>query len=344
MSEAKKKLQERLKQRKKAFKSSKRKETSAKNIDYDLISDDEKNKYFAPDGRCLFFEMTGESRYPQFVIDRAFDDYLEGLPLESIATKMGISSSTIGKWSSSQSWQQKVDKFKASLADKYEKDKLKEAAKKRKKIEDKHEQQVSWLQMEIQWEMNKPYPIGSENDPKAQFMFETRRNLRMKTWAITVNAMKTLIDVERAITGVDKEQENESRLPSSFTFELALPNGQTLNGIEDLRSVLPSQDPYAYIASQQPKALTDGSDTPQLARQDTNATHNDQTAITIPVVPVSQNMPLVGGENKKPLDPIVIPNKVGEFEGTAAQEQAIKPHPVFGYLNMGINTGGNRQY
>lgn len=319
-----------------------------KNIDYDLLPAEEQQKYFAPDGTCQFQELTGETRYPQFIIDRAFDIYLEGTTLESVGVKLNIPLSTIQRWSTTQNWAHKIERFKTQVAEQHEKGKVKEAVQKRKKVDDKHEKIVNWLQMEIQWEMNKPYPIEA-TDEKSQFLFETRRNLRMKTWAITANSMKTLIELERMVVGMDQEIEKESMLPTHFTFELAMPNGSVLNGLEDLRMALPSQNPYGY----DPLALNAGASlsaatTPQIEDKGINpsmvipAPPSQTSQASDPFVRAT-NMPKVGGENKRPLDPIVIPDKVGHNENPAG-DQAIKPHPVFGYLNMGINMGTNRQF
>ena len=342
MTDVKKNLRDKIKARQKHAAKQRKSGAEIKNVDYDLLPVEEQQKYFAPDGTCQFQELTGETRYPQFVIDRAFDIYLEGTTLESVAVKLNIALSTIQRWSTTQNWAHKIERFKTQVTEQYEKGKIKEAVQKRKKVDDKHEKIVNWLQMEIQWEMNKPYPIEAQ-DEKSQFLFETRRNLRMKTWAITANSMKTLIEMERMVIGMDQEIEKENTLPTHFTFELAMPNGSILNGIDDLRMALPSQNPYGYDVN-----ALNASTVPQIENQSINPSMvipapPSQTSQTSDPFVHAVNMPKVGGENKKPLDPIVIPDKVGHNENPAGDE-GIKPHPVFGYLNMGINTGTNRQF
>lgn len=324
----------------KADSSYKTSSSNTKLTDYDLLPKEDQDKYFAPDGTCLFIEMTGETSYPQFIIDRAFDMYFDGLTLDSIAASWGIKLSTVANWHRKQHWQDKMDKFKQSVDEQYTKEKTKEIVTKRQKIDEKHEQTLNWLWMELQWEMNKPYPAEAQLNEKAQLNFEMRRNLRMKTWQITINCYKTLIDTERFVTGVDQVEENERQLPSDFKFILELPTGASVPDLDALRSVLPSQDPYGYdvnaIGTQQgntTQALTDGSETPQMPPNIQSIISNAQ----------GSSMPIPEGERKKPLEPVVIHPVVIPRPGMNVtpppSHEAPKPHPVYGYLDMGQNRG-----
>jgi hypothetical protein len=340
-------IRERMKQRQKNRNQKKSKQSQSttykastantKLMDYDLLPKEEQDKYFGSDGSCLFQEMTGEASFPQFIIDRAFDLYFEGLTLEAIAAKWNIKLATVANWHRKQSWEAKIEKFKEKVDSQYEKEKVKEVVSKRKEIDDRHESTLKWLWMELQWEMNKPYPAEAQANDKAQLNFEMRRNLRMKTWQITINCYKSLIDTERVITGMDQPENNDKQLPTDFNFTLSLPEGTSLNGIEDLRSILPSQDPFSYnlksSSENAPLALTDGSETPQLSNSIPDFSKNNFTPAE----------PIPNGERVKPIppvviNPVVIP-RLGMNTTPPLNQHAPAPHPIFGYLDMGGNKG-----
>lgn len=302
--------------------------------DYDLLPAEEQDKFFAADGSCLFLEMTGESNYPQFIIDRAFDLYFDGLTIDSIAAKWNIPATTVAGWNRKQHWQEKIDKFKSTVDEEYTKEKVKEEVTKRKQIDERHEQTLNWLWTEIQWEMMSPMPEALKGNDKAEFNFEVRRNLRMKTWQVAVNCYKTLIDTERTVTGLDQPEEYAHELPSEFNLTLALPDGTVLPNLDALRSVLPSQNPFEYDQTQgnAPLALPD-------AREGIQNTNQIQTPN--PQQQMSSE-PIPSGERLKPHEPVVINPVVIPRPGmntVPPPENHVKPHPLYGYLDMGYHGG-----
>lgn len=299
---------------------------TGKLIDYDSLPPEQQLKYFAENGTLQFLQLTGERTYPQWVIDRAFELYADGLTLESIAVKWDVEQSVVNKWARSQSWQRKLDKIKEAVEERITKEKVKKVVSKRQELDERHTQIIQGIIAKTAFELER-VPRADE-DPK---IFEFRQNTRMKTLKIAYEVFRGCIDTERLIVGITNEQEGDSsRLPSSFEFVIKTTQGQSVDDLAALKAALPSQDPHSYIPGDENAALALSE-----PKQDVLPPRDDSQAIQ-PIVMAPDGV--VGRQESGPIQQVVDPVRINQFgaidtgpaTNPAWQQATTDPLGVFG--------------
>lgn len=277
---------------------------------YDDLPEKEKDNFWDVDGRLIFKEMTLEVEYPQFIIDRAFDLYIDGMTIEEIAFKWSIPNSTVSKWSKQQNWVKKVEAIKAQLDQKYTSQKVKKALTVREEIDKKHLEITNWMQKEIAFELRV--------NPANNMMEEQRKNVRLRTLKLAVDCYATLINQERMIIGI-KEEAPTIELPTQFEFKLTAGtagNEQDIDA-EQLRNLLPSQNPHEFLPAGHEQKL-------QLPE-----------TLSINAEPVNLN---TNNAHPSQIDPIKIAQQHA-FEDVKPEKKKRNNgehqiHPVFGYIPL----------
>lgn len=275
---------------------------------YDELSEEEKLKFWDKTGRLVFEEVTGETEYPQFIIDSAFELYVDGLTIAEIAVKWDINESIVKKWSKSQGWKKKLDKINKRIEDLLVDEKVKNIVTVKQELDKKHTAMIEWLQQEFMYTIQEDYK--NEKDPKQQKAKQFWQMNRAKVLKLSSDAIIALIQKERDIVGIDVKGGDVRELPSDFVFTIEVPNGENITD-EQLENYLPSQDPHNFLDGDQ--------FTPEIKQIE--APRQNPTTV----------------EN---LDPITIAQEIGmERQAKAAQQQAQQNtagnHPAFGYLPFG---------
>lgn len=293
----------------------KKKEKSTKDWKlYDKLSEAEQNKFWCSDtGILKFKEMTGERYYPQFIIDRAFDLYIDGLSSAEIAIKWGINVDTVERWCSDQNWVKKVERLHETIESKFEKDKVKSALTERQEIDKRHLNIVRGMQGEISRTINENFDY--ETDPVKKARLLQAQLERMKVLKIATDCYSVLISKEREIVGI-KEIEVEHELPTDFTFIVKTGNKEIDDG--DLELILPSQDPHNFDATGK-----------ELEDQRSSLSDSNTIKAGEPIV-VNVN----AEEIREKIDPITIAKDKGLRRHQDEQPQP-KPHPAFGWIDIG---------
>lgn len=290
-------------------KPAKKKVVSTKKNRFTDLSKEEQDKFWDSTGRLKFKEMTGERDYAEFIINRAFELYVDDLTPTEIAVKWDIPEATVNNWCKTQNWEEKIQKIRGTVESKFVASKVKKALSDRQMIDQKHRGIVEWLQSEIKWEIDSPTKDEKE---------EVRKNIRMKTLKIAVDCYKVLIDQERLIVGIDDE-ETSDRLPSDFVFQIQGMEGQILENAEQLRNALPSQNPHDYLPAGETLSLNPT----QQEQAQTQAGQQQMSPVTIDVQRTGDA-----------LDPIIIARSNAFDNKAVPTEKALQPHPVFGYIQM----------
>lgn len=278
---------------------------------YDDLSEKEKDNFWDVDGKLVFKEMTLEVEYPQFIIDRAFDLYIDGMTIEEIAFKWSIPNSTVGKWSKQQNWVKKVEAIKAQLDQKYTSQKVKKALTVREEIDKKHLEITNWMQKEIAFELR----VNQANN----MMEEQRKNVRLRTLKLAVDCYATLINQERMIIGI-KEEAPSIELPTHFEFKLtagSAGNEQDIDA-EQLRQLLPSQNPHEFLPAGHSETL--------------------RLPETLSVKPEQVELNVRQNQSPSSIDPVKIAQQHA-FEDVKPEKKKRNNndppiHPVFGYIPL----------
>lgn len=277
---------------------------------YDDLPEKEKDNFWDVDGRLVFKEMTLEVEYPQFIIDRAFDLYIDGMTIEEIGFKWSIPNATVAKWSKQQNWVKKVEAIKAQLDQKYTSQKVKKALTVREEIDKKHLEITNWMQKEIAFELR----VNQANN----MMEEQRKNVRLRTLKLAVDCYATLINQERMIIGI-KEEASSIELPTQFDFKLTAgsPGNEQDIDAEQLRNLLPSQNPHEFLPAGHDQRL-------QLPE-----------TLSINAEPVELN---TNNAHPSQIDPIKIAQQHA-FEDVKPEKKKRSHgdhpiHPVFGYIPL----------
>lgn len=274
---------------------------------YDDLPEKEKDAFWDVDGRLIFREVTRESEYAQFIIDRAFDLFIDGMTIEEIAFKWSIPQTTVAKWSKQQNWVKKVDAIKQQLDTKYTSQKAKKALSLREETDKRHTEITQWLQKEIAWELRV--------NQASNMIEEQRKKVRLQTLKLAVDCYATLINQERMIIGI-KDETPSVELPTHFEFKLTAGtsgNPQDIDA-EQLRQLLPSQNPHDFL----PPGHTD--------------------TLRLPETISVESQPVIS-PNKPPssIDPITIAQHHA-FEDVKPEKKKRRgddnPNPVFGYIPL----------
>lgn len=284
---------------------------------YDKLTDSEQNKFWCSEtGKLKFKEMTGEHYYPQFIIDRAFDLYIDGLSSAEIAIKWQINIDTVERWCTEQNWVKKVERLHKTIESKFEKDKVNTVLTERQEIDKRHLNIVRGMQGEISRTINESFEW--ETDPVKKARLLQAQLERMKVLKIATDCYSVLISKEREIVGI-KEIEVEHELPTDFTFIVKTGNKEIDDG--DLELILPSQDPHNFDASGK-----------ELEDQRASLSNNTIEAGKPVVINVNAE------EIKQNIDPITIARDNGLQRHQQMQPEK-KPHPAFGWIDIGGGSG-----
>ena len=317
--EARDLIKERSAQRKRPKKRGRKKKSRYEGKDWDLydrLTKEEQNKFWdSENGTLKFKEITGEKYYPQFIVDRAFELFVDGLTIEEISIKWNIPPETVSYWSQNQDWVEKIERINRTVEAKYHAHKVKDALTERKDIDDRHLNVNREMQARTLHTVRLSDVIKTEMDPQRRRQMEQSQLNQIKVLKIATDCFNALINQERMIVGI-KDVEIETELPTNFTFTIEV--GDHAIGDAGLESLLPSQDPHEFIPD----------DMSSESNQIDSPKEQGQIIVNIPQESLKPS--------DAPLDPITI-----------ARDNALLPvrhepqppkkqvHPAFGYLDMG---------
>jgi hypothetical protein len=280
---------------------------------YDHLEDHEKNAFWDKSGRLVFKEKTKEDFYPQFIIDAAFDLYLDGLTTEEISIKWDIDHNEVKEWYKSQSWRSKAKKINEKADVIVNQSKKIDTVSEKKELDKKHRGMIEWIQQEFLYTAKEDFQHEETKEQKRKQEWQLNR---VKVLKLTGDAILALINKEREIAGVANITADTRDLPSDFTFTIKLPDEQNLNDTE-LQAILPSQDPHIF------------------------STDADIRQLQIEA-PKNENKVIPEHSEVDELDPVVMAQEYGEARPTVVndanksmKEIAKDIHPAFGFLQFG---------
>lgn len=277
---------------------------------YENLKEEEKLKFWdSKTGYLLFKEITGESFYPQFIIDKAFDMFLDGLTIEDISVKWNIPVGTIENWSSKQNWTKKVEKIFDTIESKMAKEKSDALLSERKEIDKRHRQIVKGLQGEIARTISQKF--DHIKDIRLRKTEEQSQLNRMKVLKMASDCYSNMIKLEREIVGIENIS-NERELPQGFDFTIRV--GHDVIDQDDIDLYLPDQNPHEFT----PDAIENNEIiTPQIPESSSDAIKvNFQKDESLDPIMIAKN---------RGLNPPPPPPPVNNYP---------EPHPFLGYVDI----------
>lgn len=196
------------------------------------------SQYFDEFGKCTF-QADKNNPYPIEIIEYTKDLFFSGITLPNISKKTDINYDTIVSWAKKFKWEKLLQEVVEKSDKKYVKKRVKKALSEREQMDQKHKGMIQWLQKEIHDEITRKTFTKAEDD---------RKQVRMKTLKIATDCYVALIREERTIAGVS-DNSVQDQIASEYEFNIIGADGNPIGSQQDMKSLLPNQDPHNYSLS-----------------------------------------------------------------------------------------------